>query len=89
MTNLKRLGGAVTLLCVLSMTTLAGETNSPPCAPPVPGEMPTGPCATAQMTPDDGVAPGELSTPPAANAGSGYSVTEIALGALEGLLSIL
>ena len=85
MKNLKRLGVSVTLLCVLSLTTLAGETNSPPCAP---GETNSPPCAAAQMTPDDSVAPGQTNTPPASNAALLPSVTEVALDLLQSVLSL-
>jgi hypothetical protein len=50
MKNLKRVGLSVLLLCVMAMTALAGETNSPPCAP---GETNSPPCAAAQNTSDD------------------------------------
>jgi hypothetical protein len=81
MTNLRKLGTSVCLTLVFGVSALAD------CAP---GILSTPPCVAvaAQMTPDDGVAPGEVSSPPASNAGSGYSVTELALGALESLLSI-
>lgn len=84
MKNLKRLGISVTLLCVLAMTALAGETNSPPCAPP--GETNSPPCATAQMMPDDSVAPGETNSPPAANTGAEYSIAQVAVDLLESML---
>lgn len=87
MTTLKRLGLSVTLISAFAMAAIAGQTQTP-CAPPVPGEIDSPPCVAAQSMPDDGVAPGETSSPPAANAVSGYSVTELALGALESLLSI-
>jgi hypothetical protein len=88
MTTLKRLVLSVTLISVFAMAAIAGETPAGPCAPPVPGEMSSPPCTGTQSAPSDSVAPGETSSPPAANAGSGYSVTELALGALESLLSI-
>ena len=74
MKNLKRLGVSVTLLCVLSLTALAGETSSPPCAPPDPGETNSPPCAAAQVAPDDSVIPGQTDTPPASNSGAEYSI---------------
>ena len=72
MKNLKRLGVSVTLLCVLSLTTLAGETDSPPCA--APGSTNSPPCAAAQFVPDDSVIPGQTDTPPASNSGAEYSI---------------
>ena len=88
MKNLKRLGVSVTLLCVLAMAAFAGETNSPPCAPPDPGEVNSPPCAAVQMTPGDSLAPGETSSPPASNAGDTASVTEVAIDLLQSVLSI-
>ena len=72
MKSLKRLGVSVTLLCVLSLTTLAGETDSPPCA--APGSTNSPPCAAAQFVPDDSVIPGQTDTPPASNSGAEYSI---------------
>jgi len=64
MKTLRRLGAAVVLTFVLGFSAFAGEVLTPPCAPPDPGEVLTPPCASAQMTPDDSVAPGETPTPP-------------------------
>lgn len=87
MKNLKRLGVSVTLMFVLAMAAFAGETNSPPCAPPDPGETNSPPCAAAQTAPDDSVAPGETSSPPASN-GETSSITEAAIDLLQSVLSI-
>ncbi len=85
MKNLKRLGVSVTLLCVLSLTTFAGDTNSPPCAP---GDTNSPPCAMAQITSDDSVAPGNTNSPPASNSGAEYSITEVAVDLLQSVLSL-
>jgi hypothetical protein len=85
MKNLKRLGVSVTLLCVLSLTTLAGDTNSPPCAP---GDTNSPPCAAAQVVPDDSVAPGDTNSPPASNSGAEYSIAEVALDLMQSVLSL-
>ena len=85
MKNLKRLGVSVTLLCVLSLTALAGDTNSPPCAP---GDTNSPPCAAAQVVPDDSVAPGDTNSPPASNSGAQYSIAEVAVDLLQSVLSI-
>ncbi len=85
MKNLKRLGVSVTLLCVLSLTTLAGDTNSPPCAP---GDTNSPPCAIAQIVPDDSVAPGDTNSPPASNSGGDYSIAEVAVNLLQSVLLI-
>jgi len=86
MKNLKRLGVSAALMFVLSVVAFAGETQSPPCAPPEPGETQSPPCAAAQMTPNDPVASGATSSPTASNAGDGSSVTELALDLLQSML---
>ena len=73
-------------MCVLAVAAFAGETNSPPCAPPDPGITNTPPCAAASMTPDDSVAPGETDSPPASNAGDAASVTKLAVDLLQSVL---
>lgn len=88
MKNLKRLGVSVTLLFVFAMAAFAGETNSPPCAPPEPGQTNTPPCAAALMTPGDSLAPGETNAPPASNAGTEFSVADVAIDLLQGVLSL-
>ncbi len=85
MKNLKRLGVSVTLLCVLSLTTLAGDTNSPPCAP---GDTNSPPCAAAQVVPDNSVVPGDTNSPPASNSGAEYSIAEVAVDLMQSVLSI-
>ena len=85
MKNLKRLGVSVTLLCVLSLTALAGDTNSPPCAP---GDTNSPPCAAAQVVPDDSVAPGDTNSPPASNSGAEYSIAEVAVDLMQSVLSL-
>ena len=73
MKNLKRLGVSAALLCVLSLTILAGDTNSPPCSTD-PGSTNSPPCAMAQAAPDDSVIPGQTNTPPAYDSGAEYSI---------------
>ncbi len=87
MKNLRRFSAAVVLTFVLGLSVLAGEVETPPCAPPVPGEVETPPCAT-QMTLDDSVTRGETTIPPGANAGTGFSATEAAMGILQSVLSL-
>ncbi len=86
MKNLKRLGVSVTLMFVLAVVAFAGETQSPPCAPPEPGETQSPPCAAAQMTPGESVASGETSSPPVSNAEDAPSVTELAVDLLQSVL---
>ena len=85
MRNLKLLGISVTLLCMLSMTAFAGDTNSPPCSPD-PGATNSPPCASAHMTADDSVAPGDTSSPPASEVG--VSITELTVDLLLDTLLI-
>ncbi len=84
MKNLKRLATAVVLTLVLGLTTFAGETLTPPCAPPEPGETLTPPCASGT------VAPGAPATPgtPFSNAVDMSSVAEIALTVMQSALAL-
>jgi hypothetical protein len=86
MKNLKRLGASVTLMFVLAVVAFAGETQSPPCAPPEPGETQSPPCAAASMTPGDSLAPGKTNSPPASNAAVTPSFTEVAVDLLQSVL---
>ena len=88
MKNIKRLGASFTLMCVLAMAAFAGETNSPPCAPPDPGEVNSPPCAGAQILPGDFLTPGDTSAPPALAAEDSLSVTELAVDLLQSVLSL-
>jgi hypothetical protein len=83
MQTLRRLGASVTLIVILAVGAFAGETSSPPCAPPDPGETSSPPCAAAQVTSDDPPVQDQVSAP---NAGSEYSVSEIASDILQGVL---
>lgn len=82
MKNLKRLGVSVTLMFVLAVVAFAGETQSPPCAPPEPGETQSPPCAGTSM-PGDSLTPGETNSLPASNAAVTLSVTELAVDLLQ------
>ena len=77
MKTLKRLGSAIALMFVLAFAAFAD------CQPPVPGEVNTPPCSSAQITPDDPVGPTEPS------ASSTFSVIEISVTTLDVLLSAL
>jgi|GEM_PF-588329 len=59
MKNLRKLSASVALACILSISTFAGETSTPPCAPPAPGQTDTPPCSVAS---GDMGAPTETST---------------------------
>ena len=54
MKNLRKLGAAVVLTAALALSAFAGETPTPPCAAPAPGQIETPPCSAA---------PGEMDTP--------------------------
>ena len=82
MKNLKRLGAAVILTCVLVLSAFAGETSAPPCAPPEPGETQAPPCAGQTASDNSGL----VSTPSASD--SGYLVAEAAITLFESLLPI-
>ena len=77
MKTLKRLGSAIALTFVLAFAAFAD------CPPPVPGQVDTPPCSSAQITPDDPVVPAEP------NASSTSSVIEISVTTLDVLLSAL
>ena len=81
MKTLKKLSAAVVLTSVLGLSAFAGDMNSPPCAPPEPGETQTPPCSGGQMAGDSS---GIVSTPPASD--SGYLVAEAATTLFESLL---
>ena len=83
MKNLKRLGAAIALTFLLGMTAFAGETNAPPCTPPIPGETNAPPCTGSQMAGDNS---GSVSTPSASD--SGYLVAEVAITLFESLLPL-
>lgn len=87
MKNLKKLGVAVVLTLMLSLSVFAGEMLTPPCAPPEPGEMLTPPCVI-QMASDDALDPGQLETPPASNAVDLFSVAEGAMNTLQIMLAV-
>ena len=74
MENLKRLGAAMALTCVLGVSAFGQM-----C---VPGQAQTPPCAAAPTVPGDPAAPGQTSTPPAASAMNILSVAEAAMNLL-------
>jgi hypothetical protein len=59
MEKLKRLALSFTLMSVVAVATLAGDTNSPPCTP---GETSGPPCS--QAVTDSSTDPGETNAPP-------------------------
>jgi hypothetical protein len=87
---LKKLVAAVVLTCVLGLSALAGETSTPPCAPPEPGETSTPPCTGGQMAGDGSEIVSTPSAPVSAPSASdsGYLVTEAAITLFESLLPL-
>lgn len=63
MKTLRRLSTAVVLTLLISLTAFAGETLTPPCAPPEPGEVLTPPCSSAQVSNDDPISQAVSSSP--------------------------
>ncbi len=86
MKNLKRLSVSAALTLVLAVSALAGETLTPPCAPPDPGQTSTPPCATGQSTPDDSTTLGQTETMP--NAGDTVSFADVAVDVLQSVLML-
>ena len=80
MKTLKKMGSALVLTCILAFAAFAD------CPPPVPGDMNTPPCTTAQITPDDPVASAE---PSASSTSIAPNVIEISVTTLDVLLSAL
>ena len=76
---LKRLGAAIALTLLLSFAAFAD------CQPPVPGQVDTPPCSSAQITPDDPV----VSTEPSASVTSNSAGVEISVTTLDVLLTAL
>jgi hypothetical protein len=70
MRTLRKLSAAVTLTAVLIVPAFAGQTETPPCAPPEPGQTSTPPCSAApgdMETPIMTSTSDDMSTPTAAN----------------------
>jgi hypothetical protein len=87
MNNVKRLCLIISMTLVLAASAFAGETQSPPCAPPDPGEVHAPPCEAAQLTSNDPTL-GQTSTPPSASAVTEYVVADTAIDFVESILSL-
>ena len=79
MKALKRVGAAIALTLLLSFAAFAD------CQPPVPGQVDTPPCSSAQITPDDPVASAE----PSESVTSNSAGVEISVTTLDVLLTAL
>jgi len=88
MKNLKRLAVAFALTLVLGVAAFAGETLTPPCAPPDPGITETPPCVGTQILPGDSGAPGPTSAGPATNARTEFLLADVAIGLLQSVMSL-
>ena len=89
MKNLRKLGATLVLTFALSLTAIAGEVLTPPCAPPEPGQIPTPPCAAApgdMETPTVTSTSGDVGTPTVAN--DEMSFSKIAADVLLNLLPL-
>jgi hypothetical protein len=78
MNTARRLIAALVLTLFVTISGLAGQTSTPPCAP---GQIDTPPCANAQAPTD-----GEILTPPAAS-DEAY-LTEIAASVMFSIMSL-
>jgi len=87
MNNLKRLCLIIGLTLVLAASAFAGETQTPPCAPPDPGEVHAPPCEASPLTSDDPTL-GQTSTPPSSNTLTEYVVADAAIDFVESVLSL-
>ena len=85
MKKLRKLGVAIVLTSVLTLTTYAGQTDTPPC--PIPGQMETPPCSAA---PGDMDTPGVTATTPGDTTvtNGDTSFTEIAADVVLNILSL-
>jgi len=86
MKNFKKVVLASALTFVFGAVTLAGETNTPPCA--ALGETNTPPCAAAPTT-DTSLNAGGPTSPPASSVGDATLIGEIAADLLQSALSLL
>ncbi len=81
MQKLRKLGATVVVTFVLALSAFAGETLTPPCPDPAPGQTSTPPCSAAT---------GDMDTPGVtqAAANDGTSFTEIATDVVLNILSL-
>lgn len=86
MKTLRRLSTAVALTLLISLTVFAGETLTPPCAPPEPGEVLTPPCSSAQVSTDDPISQAMSSSPSSAE--SDWLVSDFSIQLLREALSL-
>jgi hypothetical protein len=83
MKNLKALGISITLVCLMSMTTLADGNDA--C---IPGATNSPPCAVSQLTADDS-APTADPDASASVIDSDVYLTKVAIDLMQSVLSVL
>ena len=79
MKHLKSLALSMSLMCVIAVSAVAGETQGPPCAP---GELSSPPCIAPSVT-DDSVDPGETLAAPTSPVVDVTDITDAVLWALS------
>jgi hypothetical protein len=84
MKTLRKLTSVIVLALVLGLPAYAGQTDTPPCAPPEPGQTDTPPCGGGAPAPGDMGGPSNSPTATAAD----EAFTEIMTEVLESMLSI-
>lgn len=84
--NVKRLCLALSFMLILAVTSFGGETSTPPCPPPDPGEMQSPPCSSAQESADAPTS-GQTSTPANASV-TEYVIADTAINFVESVLSL-
>lgn len=82
MKTLRKLTSVILLALVLGLPAFAGQTDTPPCAPPEPGQTDTPPC--------QGATSGDLGTPTVSSTATAAdeALTEIVTDVLASMLSI-
>ena len=82
MTKIQTFVASLMLIVVLSMSALAGDMNTPPCAP---GDINTPPCSSAQLVTDE---PTNLEQTPTSPAVEPVVISMIAEAAVAAVLSV-
>jgi len=86
MKNVQRIGISIALLCLLTISTFAGETSSPPCSVE-PGPTNSPPCSVAQSVGDDSTTQDQaVST--ASGSAADYSIGDVTVDVLLTALSL-
>jgi hypothetical protein len=86
--TLKTLSLALTLTGFLAVSAMAGETSSPPCQQPDPGEVNSPPCVVGAQVPEDLNITGQPTTPSDSATVADYLATETAVDFLQSVLAL-